>query len=167
MVGLKSSRLLTLSINVAEESITKIKESSFKMEKSIREYLSCSPNQNCLNAFSICDTLSDICIVVIPPIQLMIVKDHHVLTKYFNPNLNITDVLKTRLFKIEKKLVIVHTPNAEIQTVKISVFRFGRSMMSNLLIENHVKLSKESHFKSIFELISNDRTSLGISPNIS
>jgi hypothetical protein len=125
--------------------------------------MECSLEENCLKVVHKCDVSNDTCIIVVPPIQLIVIKDGFEMTKYFNPNLSVHNVLSVRLFPQKKKLVMVHRIDPETTTAAILVFRFGQNVKTQLLSQNYVKLSKHSHFKSFFEKVSGDRTCLDIS----
>ena len=132
----------------------------------MKQYMQCTSQDNCLEIFNSCDRLNLVCVMVIPPIQLIVIKDGIHLTKYRNHSLQIEDVVAYQLFPRRKKLVIVHGVDSETETANIAVFRFQKSIQHQLLSQNYVKLAKQSHFKSAFEIFLNDRSCLNISLSV-
>lgn len=162
-----NSHLFVGKINLDTQVVTVIEQSAeFHMTRSHSQYRNCTIDQNCLDIITECIYQLEMCLVVIPCLPLIIIKDEDMLTKYINPNLSIEHVLGSRLFPKSKKLVIVHNQKNESQTVNILVLRFDSSIKKRYLVQNYVKLVKNVHFKSVYEMVRNDRNCLDISQDI-
>lgn len=166
LFGIAQARVLVFNVHVPSRMVIKALDWPIQGPLSLKRYMQCHPELNCLGIVSRCSAEGDTCVLVVPPIQTIVVADGSVFSKYFDAALDVKSPLETALFADEKKLVLVHGLSLSEGTVRVSVFRFGKARLRHTLLQQSVLVARPLRHTSVADVALGDRSRVGVPSSV-
>lgn len=156
MLGLQSTFVITFSVNFLTQTVEKLDKTRLRSKLPLNFLLQCSISENCLEVVARCDDQENVCVLLVPSLNIILVKQMNFLSKFVHKNFELRSVIKIQLLARQHRLLIIFNPSSSLSSVDLILINFQTDSMIRIF-QTNIYLNKKLFFKTFAQVVLNDK----------